>query len=209
MSGVAGISCKQTETTHEVFWSTRYCDAAPQKKNAVTLNVSYLTRGPRTIPPLQKRMGFTKLLLISAGIGCTRKLVVREVVRTCTLSSHDMHLHAIFPPTKSRKKQIDFHLVNRFLLQFVFEFAAMLLKLEATNCWSGAPQGICCTFVIFVFVFVIGWISIVSTYRCDRWKKTVCSLVLPVIERIAGEIGADTLVCLMYHQRTRTDQNEA
>ena len=81
-------------------------------KNAVTRNVSYLTRGTRTIPALQKRMGFTQLLLVSAGIGCTRKLVVREVVRTCTVSSHDMHLHAICPPTKSRKKLIDFHLVN-------------------------------------------------------------------------------------------------
>ena len=110
---------------------------------------------------------------------------------------------------KIAKKANRFSSRQSFLITVVFEFAAMLLKLEATNCWSGAPQGICCTFVIFVFVFVIGWISIVSTYRCDRWKKTVCSLVLPVIERIAGEIGADTLVCLMYHQRTRTDQNEA
>ena len=83
-----------------------------QIKNALSLNVSYLTRGPGTISPLQERMGFTTLLLVSAGIGCTRNLVVREVVRTCTVSSHDMHLHAICPPTKSRKKLIDFHLVN-------------------------------------------------------------------------------------------------
>ena len=81
------------------------------------LNVSYLTRGPRTISPLQKRMGFTKLLLVSAGIGWTRKLVVRELVRTCTVPSHAMHLHAICRPTKSRKRLIDFHLVNCFLLQ--------------------------------------------------------------------------------------------
>ena len=90
-----------------------------QIKNALSLNVSYLTRGPGTISPLQERMGFTKLLLVSAGIGCTRILVVREVVRTCTLPSRDMHLHAICRPTKSRKKLIDFHLVNCFLLRYV------------------------------------------------------------------------------------------